>query len=72
MPGKSRRDISARLAEIVQGLAVCHNVTPVIEDDGSRTYQAASPDEVAIVKWTELVGVALRERDRGVHHPGCL
>lgn len=62
--GKTRRDISARLAEIVQGLAVCHNVTPVIEDDGSRTYQAASPDEVAIVKWTELVGVALRERDR--------
>jgi phospholipid-translocating ATPase len=50
-------------------LAVCHNVTPVIEKDGYDvaslpvTYQASSPDEIAIVKWTEAVGLALRQRE---------
>ena len=33
-------------------------------DDGSVTYQASSPDEVAIVKWTESVGLTLIFRDR--------
>ena len=28
------------------------------------TYQASSPDEVAIVKWTESVGLTLTFRDR--------
>ncbi|KAJ3184441.1 putative aminophospholipid-translocase [Gaertneriomyces sp. JEL0708] len=58
------RDIASRIREIVQALAVCHNVTPVIGDDGSVAYQASSPDEVAIVKWTESVGVTLYFRDR--------
>ena len=39
-------------------------VTPVTNDDGSVTYQASSPDEVAIVKWTESVGLTLTFRDR--------
>ena len=39
-------------------------VTPVTNDDGSVTYQASSPDEVAIVKWTETVGLTLVFRDR--------
>lgn len=59
---RGRRDLSQRLFEIVQALAVCHNVTPIIEDTVS--YQASSPDEVAIVKWTELVGMTLIARDR--------
>lgn len=33
-------------------------VTPVVNDDGSTTYQASSPDEVAIVQWTESVGAS--------------
>ena len=33
-------------------------------DDGSITYQASSPDEVAIVKWTESIGLTLVFRDR--------
>ncbi|KAI1304579.1 putative aminophospholipid-translocase [Mortierella claussenii] len=60
---KARRDISSRVRDIVQALAVCHNVTPVEEDNGSITYQASSPDEVAIVKWTESVGLTLVFRD---------
>jgi phospholipid-translocating ATPase len=33
-------------------------------DDGTVTYQASSPDEVAIVRWTESVGLTLTYRDR--------
>jgi phospholipid-translocating ATPase len=39
-------------------------VTPVTNDDGTVTYQASSPDEVAIVEWTETVGLTLASRDR--------
>ncbi|KAJ3279215.1 putative aminophospholipid-translocase [Borealophlyctis nickersoniae] len=60
---KRTRDISARIRDIVLALALCHNVTPVMDDDGSVSYQASSPDEVAIVKWTESVGLTLVHRD---------
>lgn len=33
-------------------------------DDGSVTYQASSPDEVAIVTWTQSIGLTLVFRDR--------
>lgn len=33
-------------------------------DDGTVTYQASSPDEVAIVKWTQSIGLTLVFRDR--------
>ncbi|KAJ1985409.1 putative aminophospholipid-translocase [Dimargaris verticillata] len=59
-----RRDISSRVGEIVQALALCHNVTPNFDDHAGLTYQASSPDEVAIVRWTESVGLALIHRDR--------
>jgi phospholipid-translocating ATPase len=36
----------------------------VQNDDGSITYQASSPDEVAIVRWTESMGITLVARDR--------
>ncbi|KAI8888423.1 phospholipid-translocating P-type ATPase [Backusella circina FSU 941] len=63
LTGKSRRNISSRIRDIVQALALCHNVTPVINTDGTIAYQASSPDEVAIVKWTEQMGMTLVERD---------
>lgn len=66
-----------RVWEAVKALALCHNVTPVYEETDSdgiaksvsveihseRAYQASSPDEIALVKWTENVGLALVERD---------
>ncbi|KAG0706236.1 hypothetical protein DFH29DRAFT_189735 [Suillus ampliporus] len=61
---RGRRDMSSRLRDVVLSLALCHNVTPVTNDDGTLTYQASSPDEVAIVKWTESVGLTLVFRDR--------
>lgn len=61
---RGRRDLSSRVKDVVFALGVCHNVTPVTNDDGSVTYQASSPDEVAIVNWTESVGLTLFSRER--------
>ncbi|KII90096.1 hypothetical protein PLICRDRAFT_53206 [Plicaturopsis crispa FD-325 SS-3] len=61
---RGRRDMSSRVRDVVLSLALCHNVTPVTNDDGTVTYQASSPDEVAIVKWTESIGLTLVFRDR--------
>ncbi|CAO1616277.1 unnamed protein product [Parajaminaea phylloscopi] len=59
-----RRGMSSRVKDVAFALALCHNVTPVSNEDGSRTYQASSPDEVAIVRWTESVGLSLVDRTR--------
>ncbi|KAG7443228.1 phospholipid-translocating P-type ATPase [Guyanagaster necrorhizus] len=61
---RGRRDMSSRVRDVALSLALCHNVTPVTNDDGSVTYQASSPDEVAIVQWTQSIGLTLVFRDR--------
>lgn len=64
---RGRRDLATRLLDTVIALGLCHNVTPVEgeeDDQGRTTYHASSPDEVAIVRWTEHVGVRLVFRDR--------
>jgi phospholipid-translocating ATPase len=64
---RTRREIGSRVRDVVLALAICHNVTPTIEEEDGRTitsYQASSPDEIAIVKWTEAVGLRLIHRDR--------
>lgn len=64
---RTRREIGARVRDVVLALALCHNVTPTSdEEDGHTvtTYQASSPDEIAIVRWTEKVGLRLVQRDR--------
>jgi phospholipid-translocating ATPase len=72
MPASSatrmRRDIGFRVRDLVLALALCHNVTPTTEEENGETvisYQASSPDEIAIVRWTEDVGLRLLHRDRG-------
>ena len=57
--GMKRKGISVRVRDIVIALALCHNVTPVLDDGGGIGYQASSPDEIAIVKWTEEIGITL-------------
>jgi phospholipid-translocating ATPase len=63
-----RREIGTRVRDLVLALALCHNVTPTFEDDANgntiTTYQASSPDEIAIVRWTEAMGLRLIQRDR--------
>lgn len=64
---RTRREIGARVRDVVLALAICHNVTPTIETENDQmiiSYQASSPDEIAIVKWTEAVGLRLIQRDR--------
>ena len=45
-------------------LALCHNVTPIYEENGQKVYQASSPDEVALVKTTEELSMVLNYRDQ--------
>lgn len=64
---RTRREIGSRVRDLVLALALCHNVTPSTEGEGDHsiiTYQASSPDEIAIVQWTESVGLRLMHRDR--------
>lgn len=64
---RTRREIGTRVRDVVLALALCHNVTPTTdEEDGQvvTSYQASSPDEIAIVRWTEAVGLRLSYRDR--------
>ncbi|XP_077542418.1 putative phospholipid-transporting ATPase IIA isoform X3 [Haemaphysalis longicornis] len=74
-----RRSMAAKVQEAVRAVALCHNVTPVYEGEDDTpgaddqalaamqqrqpTYQASSPDEVALVTWTEDVGLELVYRD---------
>lgn len=64
---RTRREIGSRVRDVVLALALCHNVTPTVDvEDGKEviSYQASSPDEIAIVQWTESVGLRLSHRDR--------
>jgi phospholipid-translocating ATPase len=64
---RTRREIGSRVRDVVLALGICHNVTPTIEEENGHmvtSYQASSPDEIAIVKWTEAVGLRLMHRDR--------
>lgn len=60
---KQLKNMSSRINDVVIALSLCHNVSPIISNDGTITYQASSPDEIAILKWTESIGVKLIFRD---------
>ena len=47
--------------EFVLGIALCHNVTPV-DEDGQRLLQSSSPDESALVRTVEELGIVLASR----------
>ena len=52
--------------DLILALSLCHNVTPVYpdEDDPSaKDYQASSPDEIALVKFAEEIGMELSKRE---------
>lgn len=64
---RARREIGNRVRDLVIALALCHNVTPTVDEiDGEQvmSYQASSPDEIAIVEFAESVGLRLSQRDR--------
>lgn len=64
---RTRREIGSRVRDLVLALALCHNVTPTLDEENGRmitTYQASSPDEIAIIRWVESIGLRLVHRDR--------
>ena len=61
---KKRRDENYMIRDMVTALSVCHNVTPVVNNEGERELQASSPDEVALVKFVEDLGYFLEKRDQ--------
>uniref|UniRef100_A0A915HRS1 Phospholipid-transporting ATPase n=1 Tax=Romanomermis culicivorax TaxID=13658 RepID=A0A915HRS1_ROMCU len=74
-----RQSIMNKVQQAVEAIAICHNVTPVYENENETSnaedteadlqqkqevsYQASSPDEVALVSWADCVGVKLIQRD---------
>ena len=54
--------IETKISIAVESIALCHNVTPLMESD-SKIFQASSPDEIALVEWAESVGISLTDRD---------
>jgi phospholipid-translocating ATPase len=55
--------------DILTALALCHNVTPTYPNPNNKNiveYQASSPDEVALVKFAEVMDMRLIERDQSM------
>jgi phospholipid-translocating ATPase len=52
--------------DLILALSLCHNVTPVFPEKNDRSkkeLQASSPDEVALVKFADSLGMQLLERE---------
>jgi phospholipid-translocating ATPase len=60
---KVKRRQECLLRDLATALIICNNVTPV-EDNGVRVLQASSPDEIALVKFSEGLGFMMREREK--------
>lgn len=58
---KLRRSRNGIVRDALTALATCHNVTPVY-DSGEKSFQAASPDEVALVQLAEHINMQLDNR----------
>jgi phospholipid-translocating ATPase len=60
---KFRRNRNNVIRDTITALGLCHNVTPV-EEDGVTVFQAASPDEVALVKFSNSLSLRLTQRSQ--------
>lgn len=58
-----KREREFVIRDMITALVLCHNVTPVI-DNGARTFQASSPDEIALVQIAEGLNMKLSSRDQ--------
>jgi phospholipid-translocating ATPase len=48
--------------DVITAMTVCNNVTPIYDINGGVTYEASSPDEIALVKIAEKTKMRLLER----------
>ena len=63
-PKKLRRKRNKIIRDTITAMVLCNNVTPIIDenDNNNVTYQASSPDEVALVKFAETLNMKLTNR----------
>jgi phospholipid-translocating ATPase len=63
-PKKQRRQRSKIIRDTITAMVLCNNVTPIVDENDSNnvTYQASSPDEVALVKFAETLNMKLTNR----------
>ena len=61
---KIRRHRNKLIRDTITSMVLCNNVTPVVDDQDETkiTYQASSPDEVALVKFAETLNMRLIHR----------
>ena len=57
-----RRNRNKLIRDTITAMILCNNVTPIIDDEQNVTYQASSPDEVALVKFAETLNMKLNFR----------
>lgn len=75
-----KKDLGSRVYDLVQGLSVCHNASPISNStqnldmsaneskisesvESEQMIQSSSPDEIAILNWTGIIGMKLYKRD---------
>ncbi|XP_049849914.1 probable phospholipid-transporting ATPase IIB isoform X2 [Schistocerca gregaria] len=56
------KEISQKVLTAITAISVCHTVSSIRDEIGNVTYQGSSPDEVALVKLTDEVGMVLDSR----------
>lgn len=59
---RKSKSIDSKVFELLEALSVCHNVNPIESEEG-LTYQASSPDEIAMVNYAGEIGLKLVKRD---------
>ena len=59
---KARRDKENVIRDLITAMVVCHNVTPIYTNE-KKDFHASSPDEIALVKIAEKLGMELLMRD---------
>ena len=59
-----RRQKNKIIRDTIAAMVLCNNVTPIVdeEDPSKISYQASSPDEVALVKFAETLNMRLIAR----------
>ena len=59
---KLRREKENMVRDLITAMVICHNVTPYYDND-KKDFHASSPDEIALVKIAEKLGMELLMRD---------
>lgn len=63
---KRKRDVDMVCRDLLTALATCNNVTPVYDDEKEKSFQASSPDEIALVEYCCNSGLVLHHRTSNV------